>query len=245
MLEQEIVESFSGAIKKLRTFKGTNSYAELAGDPSTFKVALFSDAGFCGLWEIESGPWILGLGNYQPTLIPTLVGCASSKSVRATIPRTWTAVELEKRSEWNFYLIESTTTPKDPLKHAIEELGSDSEINAFIEEYAPDSSTKAGDPEILFWHGIRGQEGELLSIGGAVRWKNGSTMVVSIATAPSARGKSMAQEVTSSLVKRLFDLGEPIVGLGVWAHNAPAIRAYENVGFHLEEEFVSGSLLQA
>jgi RimJ/RimL family protein N-acetyltransferase len=28
----------------------------------------------------------------------------------------------------------------------------------------------------------------------------------------------------------------------VWAHNAPAIRAYEKVGFILSGEFVSGPL---
>ncbi len=245
MLEPEISESFESAMKKLRAFKGSHSYAELAGDPSTFKSAVFADAGFCGIWEIESGQWILGLGDFRPSFIPTLIGRTSSGQVRVTIPRSWTQVELEKRSEWNFYLIESATTPIQPLKHRVVELNSDEEINTFIDDYAPDSSTKAGDSEIIFWHGIRGERGDLLSIGAAVCWKSGAAMVVSIATAPSERGKSMAQEVTSSLVKRLFDSGSPIVGLGVWAQNAPAIRAYENVGFKLQEEFVSGPLLHS
>ena len=243
MQEQEITTNFEYAMERLRTFKGPNNYAALAGDPSNFKLALLTDAGFCGLWEIESDPWILGLGEFQATFIPTLVGRASSSPVRVTIPRNWTKVELEKRSEWNFFLIDSATTPNQPLKHLVVELNSDEEINSFIDNYAPNSSTKPGDPEILFWYGIRNPRGELLSIGASVRWKSGPTMVVSIATAPSERGKSMAQEVTASLVKRLFDLGSPVVGLGVWAANAPAIRAYESVGFRLSEEFVSGPLL--
>ena len=243
MQEQEITTNFECAMERLRTFKGPNNYAALAGDPSTFKLALFVDDGFCGLWELDTGPWLVGLGEFQPTFIPTLLRRVTSNQVRVTIPRNWTRVELEKQSEWNVYLIESAIAPNQPLKHTVVELHSDEEINSFIDNYAPDSSTKPGDSEILFWHGIRSQEGDLLSIGAAVRWKSGAPMVVSIATAPSERGKSMAQEVTASLVKRLFDLGSPIVGLGVWAANAAAIRAYESVGFRLSEEFVSGPLL--
>lgn len=244
MQEPEAIENFERAMARLRTFKAPNNYAALAGDPPTFKLALLTDAGFCGLWELDTGPWLVGLGEFQPTFIPTLIGHASSGQVRVTIPRNWTQVELEKRSEWNAYLIESATTPNQPLKHTVVELNSDEETNTFIDNYAPDSSTKPGDSEILFWHGIRSSQGDLLSIGSAVRWKSGTTMVVSIATAPRERGKSMAQEVTSSLVKRLFDLGSPFVGLGVWARNAPAIRVYERVGFQLQEEFVSGLLLR-
>jgi RimJ/RimL family protein N-acetyltransferase len=240
MHEIVTTKSFEDALTGLRKFKGEYNYAALAGEPSTFKMAVLSDDGFCGLWELESGPWILGLGAYEPFFIPTLLNQASTLEVRVTIPRAWLKVSLEKRSEWNFLLI--TSTPKLSNRYVVEELKSDAEITNFIERCAPDSSTKPGDSEILFWHGIHGDEGELLSVGGAVRWRNGTTMVVSIATDPIARGKSMAQEVTASLAKRLFDSGEIAVGLGVWAQNAPAIRAYEKVGFRLAEEFVSGPL---
>jgi RimJ/RimL family protein N-acetyltransferase len=240
MHETVTTKSFEDALTRLRKFKGEYNYAALAGEPSTFKMAVLSDDGFCGLWELEAGPWILGLGTYEPSFIPTMVGDASTLEIRVTIPRTWLKVSLEKRSEWNFLLI--TSTPNQSNRYVVEELKSISEINDFIERCAPDSSTRPGDSEILFWHGIRGNAGELLSIGGAVRWRNGTTMVVSIATDPIARGKSMAQEVTSSLAMRLFGSGEPAVGLGVWAQNASAIHAYEKVGFRLAEEFVSGPL---
>jgi ribosomal protein S18 acetylase RimI-like enzyme len=241
--ELVITGSFEGAMKGVRKFKGEYNYAALAGEPSTFKMAVLSDDGFCGLWELESGPWILGLGAYEPLFIPTVANHASTLHVRVTMPRAWLEVSLEKRSEWNFFLI--TSTPKQSNRYVVQELTSSAEINAFIERCAPDSSTRPGDSEILYWHGIQGEDGELLSVGGAVRWKNGTTMLVSIATDPIVRGKSMAQEVTASLVKRLFDSGEIAVGLGVWAQNAPAIRAYEKVGFRLAEEFVSGPLLLA
>ena len=234
---------FETAISHLRPIKGANNYAELAGEPSNFKLAILTDAGFCGLWEVDGEPWILGLGEFQSTFIPTVIRDVTPGKVRVTIPRNWTQVELEKRSVWNFFAIDSSITPKQPLKHLVVELNSEEEINSFIDNYATDSSTRPGDPEVLFWEGIRNPQGDLLSIGGAVRWKSGATMVVSIATAPSERGKSMAQEVTASLVKRLFDSGSPVVGLGVWAQNTPAIRAYERIGFQLKEEFVSGPLL--
>lgn len=243
MKELESVDNFEQTLARLRVFKGPYSYAAaVGGNSSNFKMALFADSGFSGLWELEDGPWILGLGDFEPAFIPALIAQASSIQVRVTIPRSWSEVELAKRSEWNFFQIEATDLLYQPLKHKVEELTSSDQINAFIDQYAPDSSTRPGDSELLFWHGIRDDQGELLSIGGAVRWKSGSTMLVSIATAPSARGKSMAQEVTSSLVKRLFDLGSPRVGLGVWGHNTAAIRAYVRVGFQLQEEFASGPL---
>lgn len=243
MNEPERVDDFEQALVKLRAFKGPNSYAAaVGGNTSNFKTALFADSGFTGLWELEDGPWILGLGSFESTFIPTLIAQASSNQVRVTIPRSWSEVELAKRSEWNFFQIEATDLLFQPFMYTVEELRSGEEINSFIKQYAPDSSTRPGDSELLFWHGIRSDQGELLSIGGAVRWQSGSTMLVSIATAPSARGKSMAQEVTASLVKHLFDLGSPRVGLGVWGHNSAAIRVYERVGFQLQEEFVSGPL---
>ncbi len=243
MPDPKLELDYEKALDHLRPLKGPNNYAALAGDPSNFKAALLTEAGFCGLWEVDSEPWILGLGEFHSTFIPTVLRHVTSGQVRVTIPRNWTPVELETRSEWNFFSIDSTITPKQPLKHVVIELNSDEEINSFIDNYAPDSSTRSGDPEVLFWEGIRNPQGELLSIGASVRWKSGPTMVVSIATAPTERGKSMAQDVTASLVKRLFGLGSPVVGLGVWAANAAAIRAYESVGFQLQEELVSGPLL--
>jgi len=246
MPEIEIIEDFDRAMQKLRFFKAANNYAELvASDSTNFKIAALSEHGFCSLWEIESGSWILGLGEFHPAFIPSLLEHAPSNQIRASLPRTWTDVQLEKGSEWNFFLIQSATAPSQPMKHRVVELSDDDEINVFMDTHSTDSSTRPGDSEILFWHGIRSEEGILLSIGAAVRWKSGANMLVSIATAPSERGKSMAQEVTASLVKRLFDLGAPFVGLGVYAHNTTAIKAYERVGFQLKEEFVSGPLLRS
>lgn len=245
MKKPEIAQDFDEAIKRLRTIKGPNNYAELAGDPTTFRLAMLTDRGFCGLWAMEDGAWLLGLGAFDPLFVPTLLASAATDQVRVTIPRSWDQIELEKRSEWNFFLMDSSVMPGQPAKYTIEEVQSADEINTFIDNFAPDSSTKPGDSEIMFWHGIRDEKGDLASIGAAVRWKSGATMVVSIATAPSHRGKAMAQEVTASLVKRLFEMGSPIVGLGVWAHNTPAVSAYRRVGFELQEEFVSGPLLQA
>jgi ribosomal protein S18 acetylase RimI-like enzyme len=242
MPEQIRTRNFAEALSWLREFEGEHNYAVLAGEPVAFKMAVGTDDGFAGLWEMESGPWILGLGKYQPDFIPTLLANTLNADVRVTIPRTWTTVALEKRSEWNFFLISSPKDLRSPNRYLVEELTSNNEINKFIDACESDPSTRPGNPEILFWHGIRGAEHELLAIGAAVRWKNGATMLVSIATHPLARGKSMAQEVTASLAQRVFKSGSPVVGLGVWAHNAPAIRAYEKVGFILSGEFVSGPL---
>jgi len=239
----KLVLHYDEAIDHLRKIKGTNNFANLVWTSLGFQSALLTDRGFCGLWKTESEHWLIGAGELGDVAIEEYLPLPDLAPIRATIPRSWSVPLLEKRNEWNFFLVESKNDLVVQFKHKVEIINSDDEIEAFLTEHAPDSSTKPGDEEVQFWHGIRNTKGDLLAVGAASRWKSGVMMLVSITTHPEARGGGMAKAVTSSLAKELFNQGSPIVGLGVWAANAAAIRAYESVGFRLSEEFVSGPIL--
>ena len=243
MQHPTLTHDYDDAMDRLREIKGPNNFVDLVWTSLGFQSALLTDRGFCGLWKTESEHWLIGAGELGNISIDEYISLEDLAPIRATIPRSWSTPLLDKRNEWNFYLLESRNDLVLQLKHKVEIINSDDEIAAFLTEHAPDSSTKPGDEEVQFWKGIRNPEGRLVAVGAASRWKSGVIMLVSITTHPEARGGGMAKAVTSSLANELFNQGSPVVGLGVWAANAPAIRAYESVGFRISEEFVSGPLL--
>ena len=63
------------------------------------------------------------------------------------------------------------------------------EINAIIDEHAPDSSVRPGDPEELFWGGIRNELGELAALAVLVKWQSGFHVMASVATRSQDREK--------------------------------------------------------
>ena len=64
-------------------------------------------------------------------------------------------------------------------------------------------------------------------------------MFASIATHSDYRSKGLAQKLVSQMLSSANIRGISHVGLGVFAGNASAKRAYEKVGFLLVGEFTS------
>ena len=142
---------------------------------------------------------------------------------------------FEHRADWDFYsidteqfvLLESTATGDDS-----------EEITAFLNAHAPTSSVWPDDPEILFW-GQKRIAGNLVALGALVQWRTGQVMFASIGTHTDHRNKGLAQELVRQMLTRAAKEGITHVGLGVFAGNISAKRAYEKVGFELVNEFSS------
>ena len=167
---------------------------------------------------------------------PTILDCdrlATSRGLNVD------AKVFERRADWDFYSIDTDSfAALDSAK-----TGSDSdEIGAFLNAHAPDSSVWPDDPEILFW-GQKRISGELIALGALVQWRTGQVMFASIGTHLDHRNKGMAQQLVREMLARGAKLGVAHVGLGVFAENVSAKRAYENVGFNLVNEFTSYRLL--
>lgn len=115
------------------------------------------------------------------------------------------------------------------------------EINDLIDNHAPDSSVRPGDPETVFWGGIRKDNGELSALAVIVKWQSGFHVMASVLTRSSDRGKGFATQLATSVLNHASTLGISTIGLGVRTTNLAAQRAYEKAGFRKLAEFTNYS----
>ena len=92
-----------------------------------------------------------------------------------------------------------------------------------------------------FFRGIR-RSGELVAVAGVhvVSHSEGVAGVGNIFTRPDARGHGLAQTVASAVVSALRQAGIHTIGLNVENTNAPAISAYERIGFRTRLTYSEG-----
>jgi ribosomal protein S18 acetylase RimI-like enzyme len=139
------------------------------------------------------------------------------------------------RVNWDFYSIDTDSfISGKQAEICTDEL----EITELLKGHARKSSVWPGDDEVIFWGGKR-IDGKLVSVGALVQWRTGQVMFASIATHTDYRGKGLAQELVAEMLTSIAAQGISHVGLGVFAENVSAKRAYEKVGFNLVNEFSS------
>jgi len=123
----------------------------------------------------------------------------------------------------------------------IDILRDSAEINQLIDEHAPDSSVRPGDPEEVFWGGIRNEAQELIALGVIVKWQSGFHIMASVVTRIGDRGKGFATKLSAGMIAHAHSLGIQEIGLGVRSTNLSAQRAYEKAGFKALAEFTNYS----
>jgi ribosomal protein S18 acetylase RimI-like enzyme len=163
---------------------------------------------------------------------PKILECdrvATSRGVRVDLDN------FTHRADWDFY---STDTHSFAKFEIADEAINHDEINALLEGHAPNSSVWPGNEEVLLWGAIR-EDDQLVATGALVKWRTGEVMFASIATHANYRSKGLAQKLVSRMLSTANSRGIAHVGLGVFAENASAKRAYEKVGFSLIGEFSS------
>ena len=92
-----------------------------------------------------------------------------------------------------------------------------------------------------FFRGIR-RSGELVAVAGVhvVSLQESAAGLGNIFTRPDFRGQGLAQTVTSAVAMALCEAGVRTIGLNVEETNAPAIRAYERIGFRAHFDYYEG-----
>jgi len=123
----------------------------------------------------------------------------------------------------------------------IELLQDAAEINQVIDVHAPDSSVRPGDPEEVFWGGIRDQVGELVACAVVVRWQSGFHVLSSVVTRTPDRGKGYGTALSRGIISHAYSLGIEEIGLGVRTANIAAQRAYQRAGFKMIGAFTNYS----
>ena len=118
------------------------------------------------------------------------------------------------------------------------------EIEAFYRASYPD--TWFG-PRMLAtgrYVGVR-QGGRLVCVAGvhvySPTW--GVAALGNVATLPERRGEGLARGACAALCLLLLEDGIETIALNVRADNAPAVAAYERLGFEVEAEYVEASLV--
>ena len=124
---------------------------------------------------------------------------------------------------------------------AIELLRDAHEINELIDRDAPDSSVRPGDPEEIFWGGLRNSQGQLADAAVVVKWQSGFHVLASVVTRAEDRGQGFATQLVRGISSHASLLGIDLIGLGVRPANVAAQRAYEKAGFSLIGSFTNYS----
>ena len=209
---------------------------EIAGDPNQAQLIIPEDrfiravrnSNSVSLTTREEKLFGLGLG-VNPPLDP--------KWKRFTIERKAVKSNYEGAEsvlDLDIYSIETRLYENSPM--AVEIQG-DEEISDFLKVHAPNSSVWPGNPELVFWAGIRNDSGELIAVGAVTMWETGQKIVSSVGTAEHERGKGLATKLVAEMVAKAHELEFPRLALAVRADNIAAKRAYEKVGFALCGEF--------
>lgn len=117
------------------------------------------------------------------------------------------------------------------------------EVAELLHRAHPTASTAADDERLLGWWGVR-QDGRLMAVIGAVVLAPGLPgHLVSLGVDPAVRGQRLAGVVMAAAVRDILGMrpavGEPMVSLGLYAHNDVARRVYLRHGFELRHRFTS------
>lgn len=187
---------------------------------SGFQYAIQNDDGSVSFTRDGNPNFGLGIGpdpiideNWQRFALPR--NLAKEKTLKFKLVNRWDPYQI------------STCDFKD--FHGASEIDTTG-IKEFLDENAPESSVYPGNPETIFWAGLR-VNNELVAIGSVGIWESGKPVISSIATKISERGKGYGTAITAAIVAICNKRGIEKVFLAVNAKNEVASRVYEKIGF--------------
>lgn len=98
-----------------------------------------------------------------------------------------------------------------------------------------------GDPSVVRWAGVV-EDGQLLAVAGQVTERTGAAHLVSVCTAPTARGRGLATQSCAALMQAAVRSGAPAIVLEMYVANDAGRRTYQSLGFAEAGRFMSGLL---
>ena len=210
---------------------------ELLGTPNVFIpwfpqdkfVTAVRTPGSLACAREDKGLFGFGFGTH-PEINPAWTHFSLPKSLAREITN-----DFPLKGQWSGY---SIATERCAHEEPVEELIDTSGIEELLKVHAPDSSTYPGNPEVIFWAGIRSDNGELLAVATVVRWESGAKMVSSVATREDVRAQGLAQKLIKGIVKMAHDRGIDRLNLAVFTENLAARVVYEKIGFECMGDFL-------
>ena len=197
--------------------------------PRDMFVSAVRSPGSLALTRQDKGLFGFGLG-VNPEINPAWTHFSLPKS----LPREITE-SFPLKGQWSAYSIDTELCAHEL---AVEELIDTTGIESLLNIHAPDSSTYPGNPEVIFWAGIHGDDGELIAVAAVVRWESGAKMISSVAVHTDRRGEGLAQRLVKGAVRMAHDRGIDRLNLAVFTKNESARAVYEKVGFTCLGDFL-------
>jgi GNAT superfamily N-acetyltransferase len=228
MSEREETSDHATAMKWASELLGTPNVA-VPWIPKDLFVAAVRTPGSLSLTRQDKGLFGFGLGSN-----PEINSEWTHFSLPKTLPRGLTE-NFPLKGQWSAYSIDTRICAGDDQ---VEELVDTSGVEELLKNHAPDSSTFPGNPEVIFWAGIRHASGELAAVATVVRWESGAKMVSSVAVKSEFRGQGLAQQLMRGVVRMAHDRGIDRLNLAVFTKNESARAVYEKVGFICMGDFL-------
>lgn len=200
-----------------------------------------------GINAEERVPYLSSLG--APATVAALLGELLPElrpRQRITVPRG-TAARLPawvglQGTDWDFRWLPAPP-PEQPGEDRVEPVDDEAAVKALLTASSPTASAHPGDEAVLRWVGVRDSRGELVACAADTSGATRVGHLSSIAVTPSARGQGLGKAVTAGLVRRMFDEGDDLVTLGMYAVNHAGRAVYDALGFVDDHPFTSGPLL--
>ena len=164
---------------------------------------------------------------------------------RVTVPRgtpvhlpAWVGME---GNDWDFRWLDAPP-PVQPGEELVGPEEDETAVKELLVASSPTASAQPGDAAVRRWVGIRDGQ-RLIACAADTSGSTGVGHLSSIAVHPDARGRGLGAAITAALTRQLFDEGNDLVTLGMYAWNAPGRALYDALGYADEHRFTSGPLV--
>ena len=164
---------------------------------------------------------------------------------RVTVPRgtpahlpAWVGMD---GTDWDFRWLDAPP-PAQPGEERVAPVDDEQAVKALLAASSPTASAQPGDTAVRRWVGIYDGD-ELIVCAADTSGATGVGHLSSIAVHPDARGRGLGKAVTAALTRLLFQEGNDLVTLGMYADNATGRALYDALGYVDAHRFTSGPLL--
>jgi len=163
---------------------------------------------------------------------------------RVTVPRG-TPVHLPAwvglaGTDWDFRWLDAAP-PVQPHEERVEPVQDEVGVKSLLHASSPTASAQPGDAAVRRWVGIYDGE-QLVACAADTSGATGVGHLSSIAVHPDARGQGLGKAVTAALTRQLFEDGNDLVTLGMYAVNTTGRALYDQLGYTDDHRFTSGPL---
>ncbi|VXB01160.1 GNAT family N-acetyltransferase [Nocardioides sp. AX2bis] len=172
-----------------------------------------------------------------------------SDGAETSLPPGWAQVSTNR---WHWMLTD--TVPSGPVDPRLVDLGpldgpagaaqegtdgAAAEVRGVLDAGNPGSFARPGTtPGVARWLGLR-EDGELRAVGALVRQADGSGHLRAVTVHPDHAGRGLGRALSVGLTRAGLAMA-PVVSLGVYLDNAPALRIYRDLGYATRHTFASG-----